>query len=67
MYDMSKRDLTIRRSLQQVKHCVEEALAVVEANEDRGHAVNDLEQAVLLIKTIIMPKLSGLMPPNKGG
>lgn len=43
------RDVTVRRNLQQVKHCVEEALSVVENGEDRECALDDLQQAMLLI------------------
>jgi hypothetical protein len=66
MPDMSNRNLSIRRSLQQVKHRVKEALSVVEADEDFGHAINDLEQAMLIIKDVILPKLSYNVPANKG-
>ena len=66
MPDMSKRKLTIRRSLQQLKHCVDEATAVVEADEDFGHAMNDLEHAALLINKVLLPKLSMNMPADRG-
>jgi len=44
-----------RRALQQIKHCVEEALAVVEHGEDRDlvSAVEDLEHALSLIETVL--------------
>ena len=44
-----------RRSIQQIKHCVEEALAIVEHNENRdlASAVEDLEQALALLQTVL--------------
>jgi hypothetical protein len=66
MPNMTKRKLTIRRSLQQLKHCVDEAIAVVEAEEDVGHAMNDLEHAALLINKVLLPKLSMNMPADRG-
>lgn len=48
---MSKpmRDVSLRRTIQQVGHCVAEALSVVEKGEDRRCAIDDLEQARQLI------------------
>lgn len=44
-----ERVVTLRRMIQQTKHCVEEALAIVERSEDARCAIDDLEQAGLLI------------------
>jgi len=50
-------EVTMRRSLEQTKHCVEEALSVVrEEEEDIGLAVDDLEQAASLIQ-MLLPKM----------
>jgi hypothetical protein len=53
---MSKRNITIRRNVQQVAHCALEALAVIERGEDLGCAVDDLTQCRMLLDEII-PKL----------
>lgn len=39
---MSRTDppTTLRRTVEQVKHCAEEALSVLEADEDIDHAIN---------------------------
>lgn len=47
------RQVTLRRMIQQVKHCVEEALSVVERSEDTRCAIDDLEQADMLIEKCI--------------
>ncbi len=46
-------NVTTRRTLEQVKHCVEEALSVVERKEDPTHACNDLDQATQLIDVVL--------------
>ncbi len=43
---------SIRRNLEQVMHCVREALSVVENGEPRASAVDDLDHAALLIKEV---------------
>jgi len=48
-----ERTITQRRSLQQVKHCVEEALSVLEHGEDQRCALDDLEQAYMLVAKVI--------------
>lgn len=47
------RTVTLRRLLQQTKHCVEEALSVVENSEDERCALDDLKQAEMLIEKCI--------------
>jgi hypothetical protein len=47
------RNVTIRRNVQQAKHCVEEALSVIETNEDPRCAADDLKQAAILIEEIL--------------
>lgn len=49
---MPKPDVTIRRHLEQIKHCVEEALSVVVHEEDPVNAENDLAQAAQLIEIV---------------
>ncbi len=50
---------TPRRSMQQIIHCVEEALAAHEADEQSGHVIADLEQASELIDRVITTFKSG--------
>lgn len=45
-----------RRLIEQIKHCAEEALSVVNANEKYDHAILDLEQAGELI-TLALTRL----------
>jgi hypothetical protein len=42
-------DPSLRRTLEQIVHCAEEALSVVENEEVLEHAENDLRQAKALI------------------
>lgn len=44
------RNVTLRRMVQQVGHCVAEALSVIERDEDTRCAIDDLQQAELLIE-----------------
>lgn len=53
---MSNRDVTLRRNIEQIVHCAEEALSVVEQCEDLRCAIDDLEQARALIQEVL-PKL----------
>ena len=48
---------TTRRLLQQAKHCIEEALSVMAADEDSAHALADTEQALELLESHIIPTL----------
>jgi hypothetical protein len=45
----AKRIVTIRRIVQQLVHCANEALSVIEHTEDIKCAVGDLQQARLLV------------------
>lgn len=49
---MSRNDRqgTLRRMIQQAGHCIDEARSIVERNEDGRCAVDDLEQAKLLVE-----------------
>lgn len=51
------RNVTLRRHLEQARHCVEEALSVVLREEDPKCAVDDCEQAVALLGNVILPRL----------
>lgn len=44
------RTITLRRMIQQTGHCVAEALSIVEKGEDTRCAIDDLEQAGMLIE-----------------
>lgn len=44
---------SMRRTLQQIVHCAEEALSVVENEEPLAHAENDLRQAAALIELVL--------------
>ena len=52
-----KRQVSLRRNLEQAKHCLEEALSIVEQNEDMNCALDDVEQAAQLLREAIVPKL----------
>jgi hypothetical protein len=58
--------VSLRRTVQQIVHCAKEALAVVEAHEDCGNAVGDLEQAQQLIQ-VVLPLLRTAHELKKGG
>jgi len=49
--------VTLRRTLQQVLHCVAEALAVVKHDEHPDGALADAEQAQLLLERTVLPEL----------
>ena len=48
-----ERNVSLRRTIQQAKHRVEEALSVVERAENHRSAFDDLVQARLLIEEAI--------------
>ena len=50
MADKDDRRVTLRRTLEQVLHCIEEALSVVEHGEDARSARDDVEQATSLLQ-----------------
>jgi len=54
---------TTRRLLQQAKHCIEEALAVVESAELTDHALDDAEHALELLESHIIPAFKGDSKP----
>lgn len=48
-----EREVTVRRTLEQVVHCAQEALSIVENTEDGRCAVDDLLQARDLIDVAV--------------
>lgn len=51
---MAERPLTTpRRTMQQIKHCVGEALSAYEMREDPQHVLADLQQARELLDVVI--------------
>ncbi len=48
-----ERVITTRRTIQQIVHCAEEALGVIEREEDIRCAIDDLNQARELIDTAL--------------
>ena len=61
MNDKDDRRVTLRRTLEQVLHCVEEALSVVEHGEDARLARDDVEQASTLLRGKVRFELSALV------
>ena len=53
-----RRLVSVRRRLQQIKHCVEEALEVFEKKEDVRCAADDLLHAQELLKNVLPEILS---------
>jgi hypothetical protein len=60
-----ERNVSLRRNVEQVGHCVAEALSVLNNDEDVRCAVDDLEQAKSLIETVL-PKLREKIPTSYG-
>jgi hypothetical protein len=52
-----KRVATTRRTLEQVGHCVAEALSVLADHEQTQLAVDDIEQATALLVEKVLPEL----------
>lgn len=48
------RDITTRRLMQQAKHCIDEALSVVERGEDTNCAIDDMKQAEHLCGSVLI-------------
>ena len=61
MNEKDDRRVTLRRTLEQVLHCVEETLSVVEHGEDARLAQDDVEQAVLLLEGKVRDELGVLV------
>ena len=57
-------DASVRRNLQQAKHCIEEALSVLKNNEPTQQAIDDAEQAAMLLTEIIIPALLRFESPG---
>ena len=54
---LNDRDVTLRRSLEQARHCIAEALSVVEHGEDVRCAEDDVHQAIELLRGKVLDDL----------
>ena len=54
---MIARNISLRRSLQQALHCLQEALSVIDNKEDPRCALDDVEQAHGLLTGTAIPSL----------
>ena len=54
---LNDRDVTLRRSLEQARHCIAEALSVVEHGEDVRCAEDDVHQAIELLTGKVLDEL----------
>jgi hypothetical protein len=54
---LNDRDVTLRRSLEQVQHCIVESLSVVEHGEDVHCAEDDVHQAIELLRGKVLDEL----------
>jgi hypothetical protein len=59
------RSVTLRRTLEQAQHCVDEALSVVLHDEDMQCAVDDVHQAIELLRGKVMDDLAVEMTRQK--
>lgn len=57
---MADRNVTLRRHLEQVEHCIAEARSVLASNEDPRCAKDDVLQAQSLIADVVLPALTKL-------
>lgn len=48
---------SLRRSLEQARHCLDEALSALYHGEDVRHALNDVSQAETLLRDVVLPEL----------
>lgn len=55
-----RSSVSLRRTLEQAKHCIEEALSVIEANEYPKLAAEDVRQAETLLREVCIPELARL-------
>jgi hypothetical protein len=49
--------ITTRRLLEQVAHCIQEARSVLENDEEKECALDDLNQAVALLTQEVIPRV----------
>ena len=54
---LNDRDVTLRRSLEQARHCIVEALSVVEHGEDVRCAEDNVRQAIELLRVEVLNDL----------
>jgi len=57
---MADRVVSVRRTLEQAGHCIDEARNIVERGEDARCAVDDVDQAIVLLRDTVMPGLKKL-------
>jgi hypothetical protein len=62
---VDNRDVSLRRSLEQARHCVQEALSVVSRSEDPRCAMDDVIQAAQLLRGKISEELVQLIEEAK--
>jgi hypothetical protein len=62
---VADRDVSLRRSLEQAAHCVQEALSVVERREDPRCAMDDVIQAAQLLRGKVSDELVQLIEEAK--
>lgn len=55
------RNVTLRRTIQQVIHCLEEAESVLGYDEDPRCAADDIDQAQRLIEQVVKPGVSKIV------
>ena len=58
---MVDRDATLRRTLEQVEHCITEARSILANGEDPKCAQDDVMQAKDLLEKVVVPALSKLI------
>ena len=61
--NMPDRDVTLRRNMQQVLHCVQEALSVIENQEDLRCALDDIcaaQDLMAYCKKIILERAKNI-------
>jgi len=59
--ESDERIINPRRTIEQIKHCVEEALSCWEHDEDPRCILDDLTQANLLLEEVIKTKIIPLV------
>lgn len=57
---MTDRAVSVRRTLEQAGHCIDEARSIVERSEDIRCAIDDVDQAIQLLRENVMPGLKKL-------
>ena len=58
---MADRMVSMRRTLEQAGHCIDEARSIVERGEDVRCAIDDVDQAIQLLGQTVMPALKKML------